>query len=504
MLTNKERLLPLDAGSVRTVALIGPNVSQPQTQGGGSVRVLPVVRRGISDSVRDAFEGGATVTVHQGCITSSTIAAPETGSLRDPVSGEPGVRVEAYSAEGTLIHDSHFPTSVLTWWDGLPETVHLPAAKLVMRARYRAAVGGPHMLGGAGVGLLRLIVDGSLVAEAANLPPHDVVEALSRPPELRIPLQLEAGAEVDVRFEHLPNARGHQAGFAAMRLGIAPRVDDDRLLDEAVQAASASDVAVLVVGSADGTESEGYDRETMRLPGRQDELVHRVAAANRKTIVVVNSGMPVLMPWAGDVAAILQVWFPGQAFGEALADTLLGFVEPGGRLPVSVPRAEVDSPVLQALPQAGELVYGEGLLVGYRGYDRRGSEPLFAFGHGMGYTDWNYESLALGAEAIGAAQDLPLVLTLRNAGKRSGREVVQVYLEGPDDDASRPHRVLAAFSAVSARPGEEVEARLVVPARSFARYDGRPGKWVWHPGKYKVRAGRSSRDLTLSAQVELR
>jgi beta-glucosidase len=342
------------------------------------------------------------------------------------------------------------------------------------------------------------------LAEATNLPPRDVVEALSRPPELRVPLQLEAGREIEVSFEHGPNARGHQAGFVAMRLGITPRVEDESLLDEAVKAAANADVAVVVVGSPDGAESEGYDRETMALTGRQDELVRRVAAANPNTLVVVNSGMPVLMPWAGEVAAIIQVWFPGQAFGDALADVLSGAAEPGGRLPVSVPRAEADSPVLSAHPAAGTLTYGEGLLVGYRGYDRSGSDPLFSFGHGLGYTEWGYESIALGADSIRAEEDLHLAVTVRNLGKRAGREVVQVYLEGPDDDPRRPHRALAAFSSVAAGPGEPVEVRLAVPSRSFARFDEGRCEWVWHPGTYKVHAGRSSRDLSLAAEVVLR
>jgi beta-glucosidase len=260
----------------------------------------------------------------------------------------------------------------------------------------------------------------------------------------------------------------------------------------------------VVVGSPDGTESEGYDRETMVLPGRQDELVRRVAAANASTVVVVNSGMPVLMPWAGEVAAIVQVWFPGQAFGDALADVLVGAAEPGGRLPVSVPRAETDSPVLSAHPQAGALNYGEGLLVGYRGYDRNGAEPLFCFGHGLGYTDWSYTSLTLDTESIRAEEDLHLVVTVRNSGKRAGREVVQVYLEGPDDDPSRPRRVLAAFSAIAAGSGEQVAARLVVPARSFAHFDEARRDWVWPPGIYKVCAGRSSRDLSLTSEVVVR
>ncbi len=502
LLTNRRGLLPLRSGSIERLALIGPNAIDPQTQGGGSVRVLPVVGPGLAEALRDSLD--TLVSVHQGCLTSATIAVPLDGSLHDPVSGETGIRLEIRAADGTVVHDVRFPTSVVTWWDGLPEAVHLPGAQVVMRARYRAGVTGPHVLGAAGVGVLRVFVDGSLVAEATTLTPRDAVEALSRPPEVRVPVQLQAGREVEIRVEHRPNARGHQAGFATMRLGVTPLLEDDGLIVEAILAAAAVDVAVVVVGSADGTESEGYDRDTMVLSGRQDELVRRVAAANANTVVVVNSGMPVLMPWADEVAAIIQVWFPGQAFGEALADSLSGAAEPGGRLPVSVPRAEADSPVLRAVPEAGELNYTEGLLVGYRGYDRSGSEPLFCFGHGLGYTDWTYESLAPSADSITAGHDLALVVRVRNSGGRVGREVVQLYLEGPDDDPRRPLRVLAAFSNVTVGPGEQAEVRLTVPARSFARFDEGRREWVWQPGTYTMHAGRSSRDLRLSTQVVLR
>ena len=504
LLHNRRGLLPLEAGSISKVALIGPNATAPQTQGGGSVRVLSVLRPGLADSLRTGLGGASTVSVHQGCLTWTTIPAPSEGSMRDPVSGEAGVRLEVCGADGTVIHDAPFPTSVVTWWDGLPEAVQVPGSKVVMRARYRAGVDGPHVIGAAGVGLLRVDVDGSRLAEAMTLRPREVVEAFSRPPELRVPVQLRAGREVEVRVEYRPDVRGREGGFVTLRLGIAPELEDDRLLDEAVDAAADVDVAVVVVGSADGTESEGYDRETMALDGRQDELVRRVADANGNTVVVVNSGMPVLMPWVDEVAAVIQVWLPGQGFGEALADCLLGAAEPGGRLPVSVPRAEADSPVLHAHPETGELTYAEGLLMGYRGYDRSGSEPLFSFGHGLGYTDWSYESLEAAAESLTTDQDLPLVVTVRNSGKRAGREIVQVYLEGPDDDPSRPLRVLAAFSAVCAGAGEQAEVQLTVPARSFARFDEGLCEWVWHRGTYTVHAGRSSRDLKLSRKVVLR
>ncbi|TMD55089.1 MAG: glycosyl hydrolase [Chloroflexi bacterium] len=502
MLANHGGLLPLDAGATRKLALIGPNAVDPQTQGGGSVRVLAVARPGLAEALSSA-PGGPAVSVHQGCLTSATIRLPAAGSLRDPVSGDPGVRLEIRSADGAIVHEVAIPSSVVTWWDGLPEAVDIPGSQVVMRTRYRAEVDGPHVLGAAAVGLVRVAVDGSQLAEARTLPPRDVVEALSRPPELRVPVQLRAGQEVEVRVEHRPDVRGRY-GFVTMRLGIAPQKDDDTLLEEAVQAAAAADVAVVVVGSADGSESEGYDRETMVLPGRQDELVRRVAAANARTVVVVNSGMPVLMPWVDDVAAVIQAWLPGQAFGEALADVLLGVIEPGGRLPVSLPRAEADSPVLHAYPEAGELPYSEGLLVGYRGYDRKGLEPLFCFGHGHGYTDWSYESLAPEAGTVAAGQDLAVVVTVRNTGGRSGREVVQLYLEGPDDEPERPLRLLAAFASVAAGPGDPVEARLTVPARSFARFDEGLSQWAWRPGTYSLHAGRSSRDLRLSAEVVLR
>jgi beta-glucosidase len=272
----------------------------------------------------------------------------------------------------------------------------------------------------------------------------------------------------------------------------------------AARAADDSDVAVVVIGSAEGTESEGYDKDTMALPGRQDELVSRIAAANPNTIVVVNSGMPVLMPWADQVAAVIQVWFPGQAFGEALVDTLLGIAEPAGRLPVTIPREEADSPVLRARPEAGDLVYREGLLVGYRGYDRTGTEPHFAFGHGLGYTEWTYESLIPDAESISAGEDLTCAVTVRNSGKRAGREVVQVYLEAPDDDPRRPVRVLAAFGTVDAEAGAAAVVRLTLPSRSFARFDEATRTWAWRPGTYTLRAGRSSRDLRLSGEVVMR
>ncbi len=438
--------------------------------------------------------------MHEGCRTWATVPAPGPGTLRDPVTGDSGLRFEVRAADGRVIYDERHPGSVVTWWDGLPREVYRNGATMVMRAIYRAASSGPHVIGAAGVGAIRIDVGGAKAAEASSLQPAEFVEVFSRPPEVRLPVDLRAGQEVEVRVEHEPARRGG-AAFVTMRLGIAPEPDEEDLLAQAAEAARTADVAVVVVGSADATESEGYDRDTLALPGRQDELVAAVAAVNPGTVVVVNSGMPVRMPWVDDVAAVVYAWLPGQAGGDALADVLLGSTEPGGRLPVTLPRTDADAPVLHALPKGSELPYSEGLLIGYRGYDRAGREPLFCFGHGLGYTDWEYESAQAASARLAAGQDLALTVRVRNSGARAGREIVQVYLEEPGDDPGRPVRVLAAFAPVAADAGRSADVLLNVPARAFARYDEAARRWVWPAGDCTLRVGRSSRDLRLRVPV---
>ena len=171
-----------------------------------------------------------------------------------------------------------------------------------------------------------------------------------------------------------------------VQLNVAPVIDEQAEFERAVGLAAECDVALVVVGTNEEVESEGFDRTSLALPGRQDELVSAVAAANPRTIVVVNSGAPVLLPWADEVAAVLVSWFPGQEFGNAVAEVLTGFVEPGGRLPMTWPSSEEELP--SVTPVNGELPYDEGLLIGYRWYLATGRTPLFPFGHGLGYTTW--------------------------------------------------------------------------------------------------------------------
>jgi beta-glucosidase len=262
----------------------------------------------------------------------------------------------------------------------------------------------------------------------------------------RPPLPLAAGETVDVSLvQHFEPGQG--TAFVSMALGYgAPAGTDEELLAEAERVAAASDVAIVVVGTTEEVESEGFDRVDLALPGRHDELVRRVAAVSTRTVVVVNSGSPVELPWADEVDAVLLAWFGGQEVGRALADVLLGVTEPGGRLPTTWPVAVADAPVLSTTPAQGVLRYDEDVFIGYRAWDRSAVAPRYPFGHGDGYTSWEYEQIAVDGHRVS--------VTIRNTGTRPGREVVQIYVapDWPDDDRpghSRSGRAAGGRSPVS-------------------------------------------------------
>jgi beta-glucosidase len=505
LLRNEDGALPLDPALTGSITVTGPNAFWPTIQGGGSAGVMPSRLPVPADAIAEALAGRASVHAVVGCETWEAVPAPALSSLTDPVSGQPGLRLEFRTTAGQELGAEHRDSAGLTWWETpYPAEVGWGrSGRVVLRTVFKASRSGPHLLGVSGIGGLTLWLDEKVIIDETTRVPEDPVEAITRPGEARTLVGFEAGQEADLRLEFVPAADG--AGPLGVRLGIIPASDARELLAEATTAAAASDATVVVVGSAELTESEGFDRATLALPGLQDELIRQVAAVSRRTIVVVNSGMPVLMPWAPDVQAIIQAWLPGQAMGEALADVLLGAAEPGGRLPVTLPAAEADCPVLHASPDGDDVLrYDEGLLIGYRGYDARGIEPRYPFGHGLGYTDWAYESIEC-HERVAAGRDLHLVVTVRNTGSRPGREVVQAYVAPPTGpapgDSGRPALALAAFGSVVAEPGEAARVRLRLPARSFARWDEGVGGWAWPAGRFGIHGGRSARDLRLTAEV---
>jgi beta-glucosidase len=430
--------------------VIGPNAAQFRTLGGGSATVFPPYAVSPLDGLRAAL-AHAEVKYAPGVKAHTRLPVADVSvELRFP---DRGVSERREIGEYT--------------WFGEPETVEV-------HTTITAEVAGEHVIGASGVGHFTLTLDGVVAfdEDLALRPDADPGEYLFAPPQQGAGVVLEAGQAVDVVLR--------VTGASSFQLNLDPPFPDTAM-EDAVELARDADLVVVVVGTTPEVESEGFDRASLALPGLQDELVQRVTDANPKTVVVVNAGAPVLMPWIKRAPAVLLTWFPGQEGGNAIADVILGAVEPGGRLPTTWPATEAGLPSVQ--PVDGVLAYREGLKVGYRGE----VEPLFPFGHGLGYTDWRY-----------LAMDGPRV-RLANTGTRRGREVVQVYASKPDSTVERPARWLVGFAVVEAEAGDEVIVDVPLSPRAFQHWDD---GWQTEPGAFVLAAGRSVADLKLRTSVE--
>ena len=271
--------------------------------------------------------------------------------------------------------------------------------------------------------------------------------------ELTAPVDLVAGQPVSLVLEYSSRDSG---GLGAVKVGCRTPGSEAELLDDAAAVAAAADLVVVAVGTNDDWESEGHDRDTLALPGAQDELLARVIAANPNTVVVVNAGAPVLLDATAGARAVVQVWLGGQEMADALVDVLMGEREPSGRLPTTIPRRLEDNPSYGNFPgEDGEVRYGEGVLMGYRWYETRGIAPRFPFGHGTSYTTFDLGLPVLASSTFTIGGTLEVAVDATNTGARRGAEVVQCYVEPVAPSRFRPVRELRAFEKVWLDPGEQ-------------------------------------------------
>ncbi|MGW8567500.1 beta-d-glucosidase [Isoptericola sp. NPDC055881] len=492
------------AGPVR-VALLGAHAVEPFFQGGGSSFVVPDRLTYPADALRDALPAGSVVDVVAGSRVLRNPPALDLARCTDPVTGAPGLRVELLDAEGTVRR-----TETRTTWDGWCADVGPDDVTLRLTARVRTDEPGTHELGVGTVGVHRVLVDGRLASAGDALAREDVILASAHNHPVAATVDVAGGEDgallqADLQVVHPVGYDRFVRGALVHRLP-GPSADDE--LAAAADAARAADVAVVVVGTTPEVESEGYDRADLALPGTQDELVRRVLAANPRTVVVVNAGAPVLLPWYDDAPAVLWAWLPGQEAGTGLADVLTGITEPSGRLPWTLPARADDVPVPDAVPVDGVVDYAEGLDVGYRAWERRldtagGPAPAAPLGHGLGWTTWEHESAAV--LPGGAADDVVVRVTVRNTGDRPGREVVQVYVVPPAGttatDPARPVRWLGGFAVADAAPGERATTDVRVPRRALQTWDAAAGGWTTPPGTYRLVVSRSVRDPRLDVDL---
>ncbi|WP_156722191.1 glycoside hydrolase family 3 protein [Streptomyces apocyni] len=486
----EDRALPLDPARTRTITLIGTAARDARVLGGGSATVFPVHTVSPLDGLTAALPDGFLSYV------------PGVDLSDEPATADQGFTLRAVcrNADGRVIGEASLPNGQVQWFvsDLPPGVTWDTLASIEVTGTFVPRESGEHVLGTRGLGAFQLAVDGEVlfdgVEELGEV--SDPFEAFFGGPRGRASATLTAGEPVTVSLLHTLSAEsaGPMPGALFSLVHQGPRRDADELIAEAVEAARGADAAVVVVATTERVESEGFDRRDLRLPGRQDDLVRAVAAVNPYTVVVVNSGSPVELPWRDEVAAVLLTWFPGQEGGAALADVLLGAEEPGGRLPTTW--GDLDrAPVTRVNPTNGELHYTEGVFIGSQAWERSGETPSYPFGHGLGYTDWRYESL----ETDGTTA----TVRVRNTGARRGRETVQLYVATTTDGVDRPTRRLAGFTVVEAEPGAATEVTLEIPPRAFETWDETSGAWRTVNGTYEIQAGRSVTDLQVGARLTL-
>ncbi|MFD4976157.1 glycoside hydrolase family 3 C-terminal domain-containing protein, partial [Streptomyces sp. NPDC058424] len=492
LLKNSAGVLPLDNTGIGSIAVLGNNAADDVYSGGdGSAAVVsPYVvspLQGITDRV------GKSVTINH------PAGQPNGGGGLPPVSSE---YLTPPSGEGHGLEAGYYNNKNLTGkpvltrvdpdidfnWAGSPGA-GVPANNFSVRWTGTLT---PPKTGTYTFSLLsedgsRLYIDGKLVI--------DNWDARNHPDAKWGTVDLVAGRNYSIKVEHF---NGTSEGKAHLGWG-----DLAQMRLDAAAAAKESDVAVVV---ANDRRTEGRDRPNLQLPFEQDKLIEAVAAANPNTIVVLNTGGPVLMPWADKVAGIVEAWYPGQEDGNALAAVLFGDVNPSGKLPMTFPKKESQTPV--SSPERwpgvnGQAYYSEGLQVGYRWYDAQGVEPLFPFGHGLSYTSFKVDHLVATPKQLSADGRLTVRADVTNTGKRSGAEVVQLYV-GMPAGVGEPPKQLKGFQKVSLKPGQSKQVTFTLTPRDLSYWDTKAHGWVMAAGDYTVMAGTSSRDIAVSDTVRVK
>ncbi|MEA2682357.1 MAG: beta-glucosidase [Chloroflexota bacterium] len=488
VLLSNDGLLPLTDG-VRRVAVIGPNADHLQSGGGGSSLVLPFTHQSLVEALGERLNG-VEIVYEPGCDINRGAVPLDRRLLTGNLAMRYFHDLESNEAAGDDI-----------LWGGTFITTSAPSPavsldRFALRAggTISAPLTGLWQFSLVNTGGARVLLDGKLVLDNMVAVPGDSMYGYGSAP-VTAGIELVAGEEHELLIE-METGGLPVAGFS---LG-AQAPEQPGLLGRAEAAARDADAVILVVGTDNDWETEGRDRADISLVGGQEQLVERVLAANPRTAVIVNAGSPIEMPWADRAAANLVLWFPGEEGAPALADILTGRAEPGGRLPLTIPRRLEDVAAQRWYPGAdGRVVYGEGLMVGYRHFDHAKVEPAFAFGHGLTFTNFEYGVPEVAVDGWTVSASIPVT----NTGDRAGTEVVQLYVGRRDAGTGRPPQELKAFRKVLIAPGETVTVTLELDAGSLRTWDKAERTWVSAAGRFELLFAASSRDVRRRLPLDL-
>ncbi|RDB19825.1 putative beta-glucosidase I [Hypsizygus marmoreus] len=527
LLKNDKKLLPLSSNkNFKKIAVIGPNAKYAMTSGGGSARLL-------STYAISPLEGITAAATEYGAEVAYTIGATSHKylPLLDPYiqqNGEQsGANIEFWNECPTIDYvstnpDFSIPLKPAVWSTStlgtdcfLVDGIDAEKVNLTCWMRYTAKFtpdeDGDWEIGLSIAGSGNLFIDKKLVLDLSTNPIQgDSFFGLGTTDVRTFAKDLKAGQTYDLELR-LSNgdfvARGAPfICWGGIRLGGIRQIDGDDAIVKAVQLAKDSDVAILVTGLNHDWESEGFDRPDMELPGRTNELIHEVLLANPNTVVVNQSGAPVSMPWLYQASTVLQAFYGGNELGNGLADVLFGNISPSGKLPLTFPKHLEDNPSYPSFgdkgQEYGKILYNEGIFVGYRGYEIKDVPPLFPFGYGLSYAQFEYSELE--TSSVSPDGKFSVTFKVKNTGEVEGREIAQIYVTDQQSSLPRPNKELKGFVKVNLQPGETKKVEHVLDREALGFYDDRAACWVAEAGNFEIKVAASSADIRLKKDIELK
>ncbi len=502
VLLKNEDVLPLDRNKISNIALIGPNVKDSQIIGGGSAGLNPHYEihplEGVSNFLKDE-----KVKIHyaKGCHVDKYLPAFEKDICYVQGKKEKGFEVEFFRGknfdgepiERKVLNGNRFWALQGFAREFLDEKER-PELSVKFSTTYKPSISGEFEFEVFSIGLSRIKINGKeLVDNWSSQKKGEAFFGFACAPK-RNKIKLTKGKEYLVEVEYEFEGR-----FPAIQFGCRPP-DPKNLLEEAVKIAKQSDAVVLVVGTNSDWETEGNDRKGLGLPSDQDVLIRKVLAANKNSVLVLNTGSPVSMPWIKSCPAILQTWFPGQEFGNALAEILFGKESPSGKLPTTYPKKLSDTPAYSCYPGKNlQMDYKEKLLVGYKWYEKKKIVPLFPFGYGLSYSKFELKKVSL----LKKKHEIKIKVKLKNIGNFSTFETVQCYLERKAVKADTPKKKLVDFKKLKVTKDKSKKLTLKVSKRDLSEWDVKKSKWEIARGDYVIHVGTSVRDISITEEIKI-
>ena len=500
VLLKNDNVLPFKKESIKKLAVIGPNALKGQYLGGGSASLNPHYVVHPLEGIELALGDTAEINYAKGCHTYKFLPGISSSLFKN----NDGFKVEFYN--GQEFEGSPIETKILKgnkfWAMGgfgldIVAQSERPSLSVRFTGELQPEFSGEYNFEIFSIGPSRLSIDGeNLIDNWSSQEPGDAFFGMGSAPR-REKINFEKGETYLLEVEYKWEGR-----FPAVQIGMQPP-DQFDLMEEAITLAKESDAVVLIAGTNSDWETEGNDRANLDLPSNQNELIETICKLNKNTVVVLNTGSPCEMPWVEDAKAILQCWFPGQEFGNSLADILLGKINPSGKLPTTFPKKLSDTPAYPTYPGKDmQMDYEEGLFIGYRWYDKESIEPLFPFGHGLSYTTFEYSNLRAmppkGNSSVAAFE-----VDITNTGDIAGKEVLQGYITVNGSQIERPQKELKKFEKISLESGETKKVKFELSEKDLSFWSIENNTWQVEPAEYTFSIGASATDIKDSVSVWL-